>query len=43
MIGVLFLGLCMMLVLVAIDVIVDLPEEQIFEKWNHQQVFERQV
>jgi len=43
MIGVLFLGLCMMLVLVAIDVIVELHEEQIFVKWNHQQVFERQV
>jgi len=43
MIGVLFLGLHMMLVLVDIDVIVELHEEQIFEKWNHQQVFERQV
>jgi len=43
MIGVLFLGLCMMLVLVAIDIIVELHKEQILEKWNYQQVFERQV
>jgi hypothetical protein len=33
----------MVLVLVAIDVRVELHEEQIFEKWNHQQVFGRQV
>jgi hypothetical protein len=32
MIGVLFLGLCMMLVLVAIDIIVELHKEQILEK-----------
>jgi len=43
MIGVLFLGLCMTPVLVAIDVLVELHKEQIFEKLNHQQVFERQV
>ena len=43
MIGVLFLGLCMTPVLVAIDVLVELHKEQIIEKLNHQQVFERQV
>jgi hypothetical protein len=43
MIGALFLGLFKMHVLVAADIRVELHEERIFEKRNHQQVFGRQV